>query len=63
MTRYRAWVSLTKYRVIEFDYDGPEDDAWDYATNFVWNTPNRIVEEKWEESGPDEIELEDIVRV
>ena len=58
MPNYRAYIVQTRYRAFEFEADD-EGLAWDHMETLMSNYGDRIMSLA-DESGPDEITLDDI---
>lgn len=64
MAKYRAYVTATQYRAFEFEADDA-DLAWDHMETLVSNYRNEIDRflTMAEESGPDELFIEDVEEI
>ena len=59
MPKYRMYVSFTQYRSFDFEADN-EDLAWDHAEQLLEGSYPPSVLLKWEESGPEELQVEEV---
>lgn len=62
MPNYRGFVRLSSYRVFEFEADN-DDLAWDHLEHLTENLSFGRIANEWEESGPDEISIEDVKEI
>lgn len=61
MPKYRASVTFTQYRAFEFEADD-EVLAWDHAEHLIGHRKFDLLNEA-DESGPDEIWIDDVSEI
>jgi len=64
MPKYRAYITQNRYRAFEFEADDDEL-AWDHMETLIhnyYNEPDRLIDMA-EESGPDEIHIDEIEEI
>ena len=59
MANYRAYVTVKQYRSFEFEADNDEL-AFDHIEKLTWDNGPSYVLSQWDESGPDDIWIDEI---
>lgn len=59
MPKYRAYAVVRFYR--EFEFEADDDDlAFDHADKLVYDGGASYVLNEWDESGPDDVEIDEV---